>query len=355
MRNVSGLEAVSRDYGPKNVRFYFIYKSLAHPERDGIVQPVTQEERLVHAREASKRLGNTIPYLVDAIDNRLKHALGDRNNSEFIVDPDGKIVRKRTWSDPEAVRRDLEELVGKVDKVTKREDLVLTVEKAPADPAPKGVHPKIARVGMTAILARPHIEPAGAPFYAKLRAEAESSTIDEGKGKLYLGFHLDPFLHAHWNNLRKPLRFELDLPEEVMLSTRVGEAPESKVGTDIDPREFQLDVAAWPANKAIRLTVTYAACTDQTCHEVRQVYELRRERDRDGGRAVSAGFGSRTPAERLKRLLEGDKNQDGKLSKDELPPEWQSRFTECDVNKDGILDREEIQKMAERPAERRRP
>ena len=67
--------------------------------------------------------------------------------------------------------------------------------------------------------------------------------------------------------------------------------------SDIDPREFLLDVEAWPADKPVRLTVTYAACTDDICHEVRQVYVLRRERDRDGGRAVS---GQRLRARRKK-------------------------------------------------------
>src|SRR5829696_732948 len=188
MRKVSGLEAVYRDYGPKGVKFFFVYKALAHPERDAIVQPVTLEERLTHAREATKRLGNTIPFLVDAIDNRLKHALGDRNNSEFIVGPDGKVVRKRTWSDPEQVRKDLEELVGKADKVTTPEDVVLRVEPPAKEPAPKGVVAKVSRSGMTALVSEPAVEKDGKPFYAKLRAEADAAVVSDGKGKLYLGF-----------------------------------------------------------------------------------------------------------------------------------------------------------------------
>ena len=106
-----------RDYGPKGVKFFFIYKTLAHPELAGdYVQPFTLDERLAHARQAEKQLGATIPWLVDAMDNRLKHALGDRPNSEFIIDPKGKVVRKRAWSHPAQVRKDLEELVGKVDE-----------------------------------------------------------------------------------------------------------------------------------------------------------------------------------------------------------------------------------------------
>ena len=41
-----------RDYGPKGVKFFFVYKTLAHPELAGnYVQPFTLEERLAHARQ----------------------------------------------------------------------------------------------------------------------------------------------------------------------------------------------------------------------------------------------------------------------------------------------------------------
>jgi hypothetical protein len=132
----------------------------------------------------------------------------------------------------------------------------------------------------------------------------------------------------------------------VKLSIKGGESPKAKVEKDIDPREFLLDVEAWPEGKTVRLTVTYAACTDDVCHEVRQVYELRRQLDRDGGRATSGGFRARTPEEALKQLLEGDKNADGKLTKEELRSSLQTRFAEFDLNKDGILDKDEIQKMS---------
>jgi hypothetical protein len=211
--NVSGLEAVYRDYGPKKVKFYFIYKSLAHPELAGnYVQPFELKERLAHARQAEKQLGASIPWLVDAMDNRLKRALGDRPNSEFILDPKGKIVRKRAWSHPGLVRKDLEELVGKVDKITREEDIKLKLELPIKSAAPRGVVPRVTRSRMQAIGMEPQITPKGQPFYAKLRAEADNDLFSEGEGKLYLGFHLDPIHHAHWNNLTQPLQFKLEVP-----------------------------------------------------------------------------------------------------------------------------------------------
>ena len=348
MRKVSGLEAVAKDYAPKGVKVYFVYKALAHPELEGIVTPFTLEERLTHAREATKRLGNSIPFLVDAIDNPLKHALGDRNNSEFVIDPGGKIVRKRTWSDPEQLRKDLEELVGKADTFTRPEDVVLKAVAPPPAPAAKGVVAKLPRTNLSALVSVPQVEKGGRPFYAKLRAEADPALFDEGKGKLYLGFHLDPLLGAHWNNLKKPVRFTLTLPEGVKVSAGGGESPRPKADADVDPREFLLDVEAWPEGKTVTVKVSYAACTDADCHELTQVYELRRQRDRDGGRVFGDAFRARSPEDALKRLMDGDKNADGKLAKEELPSSVQGRFADFDLNKDGVLDKDEIRQAADK-------
>ncbi len=355
MKSVSGLEAVYRDYGPKGVKFFFVYKSLAHPEmRGNYIQPFTLDERLAHARQAGKQLGATIPWIVDPMDNRFKHAMGDRPNSEFVIDPKGKIARKRAWSDPVELRKDLEELVGKVNKVTDPDDLDLKVLDPLAEVAAKGVVKRVRRAGMFAVVSRPQIEKDGQPFYAKLRPEAEMSVFDEGQGKLYLGFHLDPFYQAHWNNLTKPLRFQLEVPAGVKMSMTSAEAPAVKAPTDIDPREFLLDVQAWPADKAIKLTVIYSACTEKDCHVVKQSYILHRQRDKDGGSAPTAGLRGVTPEEMVKRLMARDKNGDGKLSKDELNSLFQARFKEFDLNNDGVLDKDEIEKMADILAKQRK-
>jgi hypothetical protein len=151
------------------------------------------------------------------------------------------------------------------------------------------------------------------------------------------------------------LRFDLEIPDGVKLSATSGEAPQPKAEADIDPREFLLDVESWPAGKTVLLTVTYAACTDATCHQVRQVYDLRRERDRDGGRVFGEGFRARTPEDAVKRLLEGDKDADGKLTKEELLAALRPRFAEFDLDRDGVLNSDEIRKMGEKLTERRKP
>ena len=43
-----------------------------------------------------------------------------------------------------------------------------------------------------------------------------------------------------------------------------------------------------------------------------------------------------------KLLMRGDKNNDGKLSPEEIPPQIQDRFGSIDLNKDGLIDQDEL-------------
>ena len=81
--------------------------------------------------EAKRRLGTQFRWICDSMDNDLKHALGDRPNSEFVIDPHGKIVVARQWSDPQALRTDLEDLVGPVARPTTVADLNMPPLRAP--------------------------------------------------------------------------------------------------------------------------------------------------------------------------------------------------------------------------------
>jgi hypothetical protein len=338
------------------VKFFFIYKTLAHPElAGGYVQPFTLDERLAHARQARKQLGATVPWIVDAMDNRLKHALGDRPNSEFVIDPKGRIVRKRAWSHPGQVRKDLEELVGPVEKVTREEDVKLNVQLPIKPGADRGVVPRLTRPRMQALVVAPRLDSKDRVFYAKLRAEADADLMQTGAGKLYLGFHLDPFHAAHWNNLTPPLRYKLHLPDGAKIARAVGEAPKVAFASDADPREFLLDVDAWPDDKPIRLTVTYSACVESACHAVTQDYVLHLKRDKDAGGARGAGAGFWEPAEFARQMLAGDRNGDGKLAADEVRGLVLPHFRHFDANGDGFLEVEELKQVSKWLNEHHRP
>ena len=284
------METVYRDYAPKGVKFYYIYKALAHPETNGYVTPFTLDERLMHVKEAERTLGSEIPWICDTMKNDVKHALGDAPNSEFIIDPQGKIAIRRSWSNPAELRSDLEKLVGAVDKPTTVADL--NMKKAePPNAAKTGVVPRVNLPGQMQAL---KIEPAMIslePFYVKLRAEAESSVTRTGSGKIYLGFHLDPLYDVHWNNLAAPLKFEVKSSGGTKISPSSGEAPKVEVESDGDPREFLLDIDAGRGSDSFEVTVKYFACNDKEgwCKPVTQQYTVHLEVDRDGGNARRGG------------------------------------------------------------------
>ena len=365
-----------RDYAPKGVKFYYIYKALAHPENDGYVQPFTLKERLMHVKEAQRTLGSDIAWICDSMSNELKHALGGAPNSEFIIDPDGKVVVSRSWSKPSELRKDLEKLVGPVKNPTRISDLNLKTEPPPKLAA-SGVVPRIKVPGaMQPLKVEP--KPGKQPFYVKLRAEADDKLLRSGEGTLYVGFHLDPLYHVHWNNLAKPVKYEITGPEGTTISPAKGEGPKVKEAADIDPREFLVEIKRDKNTEGpLQLTVSYFACNDEQgwCKLVSQEYTIYLERDRDGGSVRSrgrsrggrgiaggsgggagrpggpgrpGGFGRPSPADFVARIMGNDKNGDGKVTKDELPEFLQRILDRADTNKDGAIDKAEAEKMAER-------
>ena len=160
-----------RDYSPQGVQFVYIYKALAHPEINGFVAPFTLQERLMHVCEAQKRLGSHATWICDSMENELKHALGDAPNSEFIIDPAGKILRKRVWSRPAELRKDLEELIGPIEKPTRIADLNMPSAQFARKPR-TGVVERVTLPGnMRPLLVEPMIEADALPFYVKLRGK----------------------------------------------------------------------------------------------------------------------------------------------------------------------------------------
>jgi hypothetical protein len=237
----------------------------------------------------------------------------------------------------------LEELVGPVEHITREDDLQLKLGLPPKAPAARGVVPRLPRPQMQAIEMEPQIEPKGMPFFAKLRAEADAGLLQDGAGRLYLGFHLDPFHNANWNNLTKPLSFKFEPADGVRLDPWEAAAPTVSVVSDADPREFLLNIEAWPRDKPLRLTVWYFACVgEETCHAVQQEYVLHRRRDLDGGGARGEGAGYWDPEEFAQRMLASDRDKDGKLQQSEAVGILLPHFEKLDTDQDGLLDAQEL-------------
>ena len=367
-RTYQEVEAVYEDYRSKDVQFFYIYKSLAHPENFGYVTPLTLEERLKHVKEAQGALDTRIPWLCDSMANDAKHALGGAPNSEFLVNPEGAIVYFSSWSDGKALRNALESEVGAVEEPTTAVMLDRKMDFSAVEFAPTGVVPRRQRPGrLTGLQINPVPGKDGNPFYVKLRAETDDRLLSDGKGILYLGFFPDPIYRVYWNNLVDPLRFELELPDGIDITPSSGVGPKVEAQSDRDPREFLLRVAASDIREPIGLSITYYACTEEWCRPFTQRYQISLERDPDEGWVISRpprgggrdGQGPRRgrgdPAQFIARMLENDTNGDGKISVDEAPERMQDRFDMMDANSDGFLEKAELEAMTQRFNRRRPP
>jgi hypothetical protein len=208
---------------------------------------------------------------------------------------------------------------------------------------------------MQPIVMEPLIDPKSQPFYAKLRVEADADLLNDGAGKLYLGFHLDPFHAAHWNNLTPPLKYKLELPLGAKIAKSTGEATKVSLASDADPREFLIDVEDWPADKPIKVVVAYSACKEEACYAIRQEYVIRLKRDKDGGGARGEGAGFWDAEQFAKQMMARDKTGRGKLSKDEVMGLVLPHFDYFDKNKDGFLDLDELKEVSKWLNEHHRP
>ena len=369
LRAYPDVEAIAKDYGPKGVQFFYLYKTLAHPENHGLIQPYTIEERLAQVDMARKRLGTQVPWLTDTMENEIWAALGNRPNPHLVLDGEGKVITYAQWAEGPALRQALVEAIGPVDSPTTSQSLNLPQIEYVTTPASGVVEPIRRTDILTPIVARPNLESVKeTPFYVKLRAEASSELVQGGSGELYIGFRLDPVHEVHWNNLVEPVAWEVTLPEGTTMSPAKANAPKVEAATDIDPREFMVNVTDWSPGTSIPITVKYFACSEKEgwCKPVTQTYDLVLQRDRsagsvhgrsfrrgggqEAGRGGRGGRGGRAGRQggQMSNLAQMDRNGDGKISKDEAPQRMQQRFDRFDTNGDGFIDSDEMEALRNR-------
>ena len=333
-----------RDYADK-VDFYYVYKTVEHPGINGFVEPFSIEERLKHVAIAKKRINTKIPWLSDSMDNDVKHFFGRAPNGEFVIGPDGEIVRKRFWSDADVLRSDLEELVGKSESFTKPEDVETTfkVETVPKGKIASGVVPEI-ELPKRLVPLQVVPQESDLPFYAKLRVEA-TPKITEGGGQLHFLLSLDPIHEFHWNNLAGKVRIELSDTDGMKLSSERLESDPVKADADIDPRRFLIDLESIEGDEPVSFTakVFYHVCDDAEtiCLEAEQEYQIVLDYNRDGGTRPGIFM-----IEMFQDIPGWDANEDGIISLDELPKRHARLImNHLDYSANGSIDKDEVKRF----------
>ena len=119
----------------------------------------------MHVAEAKRLLGTSVNWLADTMDNAYHDVMGRTPNSEIILDSNGVLVARRAWSDPVALRLDMERLVGAVDHPTQIADLNLPAQP-PIPTVAKGVVPRVPLpAGAMPMAIEPQTNSSGIPFY----------------------------------------------------------------------------------------------------------------------------------------------------------------------------------------------
>ena len=330
-----------QDYRDK-VHFFYVYKTVEHSGVNGFVEPFSIEERLKHVAIAKDRLRTEIPWICDTMENDIKKFFGSAPNGEFVINPNGQIVRKRFWSSAETLRADLEELVGKASTLTKPEDVKtgFQVEVVPAEKIASGIVPEIELPkGLKAL----QVEPLDSdqPFFAKFRVEA-TPKIRRGGGQLHFRLTLDPIYKMHWNNLAGKVRIELSEAEDLKLSSETLESESIEADADIDPRSFLVDLKSAKVARGAELVakVSYHVCDDAetVCVDIKQEYRIQLKYDRNGGSRPGIFM-----FQMFQDLEAWDKNEDGTIALNELPAvNAQLIMNHLDYSGDGVADEDEI-------------
>jgi hypothetical protein len=329
---------VYRDYNDK-VNFFYVYKSVQHPEINNFVSAFTLEERLKHVGEAKRRFQTEIPWICDSMENSIKKAFGGAPNGEFVIDPDGKIVRKRFWSMPSKLRADLEELVGKSLTTTAVEDLPAVFTPEVRDIA-SGVVPRIELPGgLSPLMIEPQADEEN-PFFVKLRVEATRGLLQKGEGQIYFAAYLDPLYKVHWNNRAGKVIVKVKPVEGQDFEKTDFAGPDVEEDADIDPRQFLVNVSLDDKREPFEVTLTYTVCDDAEtfCSTVTQSYIVNLKPTRDLGSRP----GIFMPA-MFAKMRELDHNGDGNLTTDELPEGEVSLYIgHVDYNGNDVIEKAEI-------------
>ncbi|TWT86215.1 TlpA family protein disulfide reductase [Neorhodopirellula pilleata] len=272
-RGYPEIEAASQDYSPKDVQFFYFYKSLRHPELNGYFGAQNMDERLLQLAEAKKLLGTKVPWIADTIKNDIRDGLNSANNSMYLISPEGNIVYASDHLDGPSLRDALGKFVGMIDSPTLASDLDLPQLARQRQPENVDTDTRVARPEGLVILAIAPKSP-DETYYVKLRAEADANLLKTGTGRLFLGFYPDPIHGVHWNNLTKPMKYSLTLPSGVKASPAEASAKKGPGDKDVEPRQFWVDIEGDSPGASIELSMHYFGCTDTMCKALTQEYTV---------------------------------------------------------------------------------
>lgn len=121
MRQVASVEQLKDKYGKKGVEFVVVYVRDPHPGEPAFrqyVQPQTLEQRRQYAQELVQSRHMAATVVVDTMDDAVSQLFGSLPNMVYVIDRDGTIVYKATWTMAEKIDRVLDALTANAQAAT---------------------------------------------------------------------------------------------------------------------------------------------------------------------------------------------------------------------------------------------
>jgi hypothetical protein len=84
-------------YKKKGFEFFLVYTKEPHPG-ENILQPTTFEERAKNAARLRHEEKVNFPILIDTLDNAVRNAYCGWSNGIFVVNKDGVLVFRSSWT-----------------------------------------------------------------------------------------------------------------------------------------------------------------------------------------------------------------------------------------------------------------
>lgn len=211
-------------------------------------------------------------------------------NSLYLISPEGEIIAGSDRIEGNRFREALDSLVGPVEKPTSVRDLDLPRVARQSNTLNEESDLGVFRPqGLTIVAIRPSNP--DETYYVKLRAEADRNLLRTGTGRLFLGFYPDPIHDAHWNNLVDPMKFVLELPEGVKANPTTATAKKGVGDSDVQPRQFWVDIEGGNPSDELQLALRYYGCTPEMCMAMMHEYTIRLEDENRGSRTFGMNHG----------------------------------------------------------------
>ena len=129
------MEQLHKKYADRDVQIVCLYVREPHPRERAFKQyekHTSYDHKVRYAKELVQLKAMNVPVIVDDLDEAVHKLLGNLPNLANVVNKEGKVVYKATWTNGEHLDELLSELTSKDDPARR---LPVTIRDAAVGPA----------------------------------------------------------------------------------------------------------------------------------------------------------------------------------------------------------------------------